>query len=1095
MHREISHADRAFGQDSRLSLYLLTALVGLVLFADLWPFLARWVEPWVALPNWPNEIGGYRLALLAALVGGARALYGSLDSLLQGRLGADLALAIAVIAAILIREPLVAAEIVFIGLLGECLEDYTFARTKNALRKLAELTPRRCWRLRDGQEERVLVADLQPGDVIVVKPGAKVPADGVVVSGGSAVDVSVLTGESLPIDKAPGDEVLAGSLNGQGALTIEVQRVAEHTIVGQVVQLTARALQDKAPLERAADRLARFFLPVVLALAAVTFLAMFLGHMLAWPRGTPYPGLYASARYAAYPMLSVLVVACPCALILATPAAVMAALGRLAGTGVLIKGGSALERLASVDTFAFDKTGTLTEGRLELGDVLPAGPVAPDEVLRLAACAEQLSEHPLARVVLRSAQERGLPLDAADDFLAHAGAGVSARCGGAHVLVGNSRLMDQNGVAVSADVAALIEQLDTTGQTALLVARDGVVVGVIGARDRVRPEAAAVVEELRRLGIGRVAMLTGDRAAAAKAVAEQVHVLEWHAELLPQEKEAHIAQWQGEARVAMVGDGVNDAPALARSTVGLAIGGTGIDVAAEAGDVVLLIGPGDVAGEQPRSPLRHLPFLLRLSRETVRIIRQNIILFAFYVNLLGVVLTSWLWPFFAPPGYFEHGPLAAVLYHQLGSLLVLLNSMRLLWFERGVGPGWDDWLQRWNRWLDWRFDLDEALHEMSHHWRTGLAAVVGLAVVGWGLSGAYAIGPDEVGVVQRFGRAMPEQLTPGLHVRWPWPVETVTRVQPGRPRTVEVGYRAIGAGLVGGRAWSAAHGADGTRREADEAVLMTGDGNLLEVQCSVLYTVADPAAYLFASSRPDDLIRSAAEAVLREVVAGSEMADLLTGGRAAFGRKVTDRLKDRLAPLGLGIRLEGVALHDLHPPMEVVQSYHEVTRAMERRDQLMNQAEAYRTALRRRQEAEGVQVVRRAEAESYERARQAEARRLDFVARLSARGLSLADEVDLFAGLWQSVADGIEPRSSTASYLAERRRRAEEGRSLTDFRLYWESLASSLAGRPKFLIDADRLPGRRGLWLVPPPPVPPPALPTLPRGPAGSRSRVVEDEP
>src|SRR6516165_1171872 len=273
MHREISHTDGAFEQESRLGLYLLTGLLGALIAADVWPIAARWIASWgPTLPSWSNEPFGYRIALLAAILGGARTLYGSLNSLFEGHIGADLAIAIACVAAILVREPLVAAEIVFIGMLGECLENVTFERTQRAIRRIAEVCPRRCWRLRDGREERVLASELQVGDRVVVKPGGRVPADGVVVEGRSAVDVSALTGESLPVDKGPCDEVLAGSLNQFGALTLEARRVAEHTVVGRVIELTARALKEKAPLERTADRLARYFLPVVLGLAALTFL-------------------------------------------------------------------------------------------------------------------------------------------------------------------------------------------------------------------------------------------------------------------------------------------------------------------------------------------------------------------------------------------------------------------------------------------------------------------------------------------------------------------------------------------------------------------------------------------------------------------------------------------------------------------------------------------------------------------------------------------------------------------------------------------------------------------------------------------------------
>src|SRR5437660_2694680 len=274
MHREISHADSSFAQESRLSLYLLTALLGLLIGIDLWPALASWaLGQGFSLPSWPREILGWRVALIAAILGGARTLYGALESIVQGRVGADLAIAIACAAAIHIREPLVAAEIVFIGMVGECLESLTFERTQRAIRHFIEIFPRRCWLLRDGQEIRVATSELRVGDRIVVKPGGRVPVDGVVVDGRSALDMSALTGESVPVDKGVGEEVLAGSLNQFGALTIEARRVAEHTVVGRVIELTARALKDKAPLERTADRLARYFLPVVLGLALLTFLA------------------------------------------------------------------------------------------------------------------------------------------------------------------------------------------------------------------------------------------------------------------------------------------------------------------------------------------------------------------------------------------------------------------------------------------------------------------------------------------------------------------------------------------------------------------------------------------------------------------------------------------------------------------------------------------------------------------------------------------------------------------------------------------------------------------------------------------------------
>jgi Cu+-exporting ATPase len=1093
MHREITHADRAFGQEpARTSLYLLTALLGLIIAADLWPILARWLEALgLSVPTWSNEIGGYRIALIAAVLGGARVLYGSLDSLLQGRIGADLALAIATVAAILIKEHLVAAEIVFIGMLGECLESITFERTRRAVRQLAELTPRRCWRLRDGQEERILVSELQVGDHVVVKPGAKVPADGVVLAGRSAVDVSPLTGESLPVDKGPGDEVLAGSLNQHGALTVEARRVAEHTVVGRVIELTARALADKAPLERAADRLARLFLPAVLAVALFTFVAATALSFWGWfrPADAARPDLGMAMRLAVYPTLSVLVVACPCALILATPAAVIAALGRLAGTGVLIKGGSALERLASVDAFCFDKTGTLTEGRLELGDVIPLGDISADELLRLAAMAEQQSEHPIARLFVSEAQARGLAVDVVEEFQAHPGSGVSAKTAVGELLVGNRRLLEERHGLLPAEATAALDRLDAAGQTGLIVALSGRVVGVIGARDRVRPSAGLVLAELRNLGIAHVAMLTGDRPAVARAVADSLALAEYHAELLPQDKADLVADWQagrnGAAprRVAMVGDGINDAPALARATVGLAIGGTGIDVAAEAGDVVLMLG----ATEAARDPLRHLPLLLRLARETVRIIHQNILVFAFGVNIAGIALTAWLWPLLVPARWFEHGPLAAVLYHQLGSLLVLLNSMRLLWFERAQdSPGYRRWSERVrgvNEWMEKRLDLDEGLHWLGHYWRPVLAGIAGLLLFVYAASGFTIIREGELGIVRRFGRPLPGDLAPGLHWCWPWPVEQVSRVEPRRVYTLEIGFRTLpgSRAIPGARSWSSAHGGDGTTREADEAVLITGDGNLLEVQGSVRYRINDPRVYLFEVSRPEQVLRNAAESALREVVAGRRMADLLTGDRGAFQRAVFDRLVRRChesRPGGLGLELEGVSLHDLHPPQEVVQAYHEVTRAMELRDRYVNQAETDRLRARREQEAKGLETVREAMAQAYEKVRLAKARQAEFHARLAARlRPGWRDELGLLGEVFAALSAGRAKDEVVQEYRERRRELIARQIELIDFRLYWDGLTAALAGRPKVLIDSDRLPARRHLWLVPfePPPLPAPA--------------------
>ena len=426
-----------------------------------------------------------------------------------------------------------------------------------------------------------------------------------------------------------------------------------------MIDLLNEAQRHKAPLERTADRLARRFLPAVLAATVLVFLATNARAAWSWVReGTP-------PTIEVLPALAVLVVACPCGLVLATPAAVLAATARLARLGVLVKSGAALERLAQVDAIAFDKTGTLTEGRPELGDCVTLPPWKAADLLMIAAAAEQPSEHPLARLLVAEAARSGLHLPPAEEFQAHPGVGVEARIPWGDdrqsVLVGNLRLVRDQGIPITAEIDEALARFDETGQTALLVAVNGSIAGAIGARDRVRPEAHDVVHELRELGIGDLTILTGDRQAPARDLARKVHISQIEPERTPADKAEWVRRRQHEGRVvAMVGDGINDAPALALADVGLALGGVGTDVAAEAGSVVLM---GD--------PLVPLPQAIRLARQTVRIIRQNILVFAFGLNGVAIVLA----------GLRVLGPVAAAIFHQVGSLLVLLNAMRLLGYR------------------------------------------------------------------------------------------------------------------------------------------------------------------------------------------------------------------------------------------------------------------------------------------------------------------------------------------------------------------------------------------------------------------------------
>jgi Cu+-exporting ATPase len=1066
MHREFDPTTEPLAYHPPLGLYALTAAVVTLVGLDLWPLVAAARPLGVDLPTLAGrEWLGFRFALWAAVIGGARTLYGALERLTEGRVGADLAVALASIAAILLGEPLIAAEVIVISLVGECLEAVTFGRTQTALQSLNELFPLRCWVVRDGREERAFTANLVVGDRVVVKPGGKVPADGVVVEGNAAVDAAALTGESVPLDKSPGDAVLAGCVVPAGSLTIDVTRVATQTVAGQVIALTAKALAEKGRAERLADRVARYFLPAVLILAALTF-----AFHVAWQLATPptpnagRPGLAAAMRVAAYPTLAVLVVACPCPLVLATPAAVMAALARLAGTGVLLKSGAALERLAEVTAFAFDKTGTLTEGKLELASVRPWGDTPRGELLRLAAAAEAKSEHPIARAVLAAHSSEGGELPPVADFAAHPGAGVTAAVEGVPVIVGTAKLLESLGVAVPPGALEAADELAAVGESTLLVAAGGGFLGVVGVRDRPRPEAAGVVAELRELGLSPVALLTGDRRAVAVSVVGNIPGVEVHAGQLPADKAAWVAAQPG--KVAFVGDGVNDAPALATAHVGLAVG-TGTDAAAEAGDAVLL-------GE----PLRTLPLLVRLSRETVRVIRQNIYVFGFGMNLFGVLLTAVLWPLLAPSAaWYEKAPLAGVVYHQLGAILVLFNSMRLLGFERVVtgraAIATRDAARRLDTLVS-RFDLDELLHGLLHRWKPVTAGVIALLAVAWALSGVTRVGPAEVAVVQRFGAPVAD-LPPGLHLRWPLPVEGVTKLKPAEIRLVEVGFRPLppeqvralevakleqwklrrGDGPLSASAsmtWASAH-AEGVQRLTDESLYATGDGNLVEIFATVRYRVSDPRAFLFSSRDPDGLVRRAAEAAFRELAAGAAFTEVLTTTRADFERRAAARMRLRLPepPGSLGVEVVGLTVHDLHPPQEVVSAYHAVAEAIQRRDTAVNDAHAGATRLKQRAAEGALSTTRQAEAAATAKVAEATAARDAFAAWVAARN-TLPPAVE--AGLAANGGD-------RAKLLAERRQ-------LTDFRLALDAVTAVLAGRDKILIDSAMLPGKRHILLMDP---------------------------
>jgi Cu+-exporting ATPase len=542
-----------------------------------------------------------------------------------------------------------AAMIVTLVLLGQVLELRARGRTGAALRSLMDLAPKTARRIApDGQEHEIPLAEVQVGDQLRVRPGERLPVDGVVVEGRGAVDESMVTGESLPVDKAPGDAVIGGTLNGQGSLVVRAAHVGAETVLARVVQAVAEAQRSRAPVQALADRVSAWFVPAVIAVAACA--------ALAWGYVGPEPRL-ANALLIA---VSTLIVACPCALGLATPMSMMVAMGRGAQAGVLFRDAGALQALEDVDTIVLDKTGTLTTGRPEVVSILPVDDIAESELLRYAASLEQASEHPLAAAIVRAAQKRGLRLGRTYGFEAMPGAGATGVVQMRRVAVGNARLMADAGV----DVAALepeAERLRELGQTTVFVAVDLVAIGVFGIADPLKPEAWEAVQELKRHGL-RVVLLSGDHERSVRAVAQMLAIDEIHAGVMPDGKARVVRQLRADGRkVAMVGDGVNDAPALAEADVGIAMG-TGTDIAKQTAGVTLMSGD-----------LRAIVRALRLAGATMSNVRQNL-LFAFGYNALGVPLAAGA---LYPLAGVLLAPAAAAAAMSLSSVSVISNALRL----------------------------------------------------------------------------------------------------------------------------------------------------------------------------------------------------------------------------------------------------------------------------------------------------------------------------------------------------------------------------------------------------------------------------------
>jgi Cd2+/Zn2+-exporting ATPase len=561
----------------------------------------------------------------------------------------DLLMVMAALGAAFLGDFAEGALLLFLFSLGHATEERALDRARAAVRALADLAPKTALVRRDGKEQEVPVESLRLEDLVVVRPGVRIPVDGVILVGRSGVDQASVTGESLPVDKLPGDAVFASTVNGEGALEVKVTRLAKDSTLSRVMKMVEEAQAQKSPTQQTVEKFERVFVPGVMILTALVIIIPPLF-------GFPFHDSFLRA-------MTLLVAASPCALALGTPATILAGVAQAARNGVLVKGGAHLENLGRLKVIAFDKTGTITHGRPEVTDIMVFGRNKSD-VLSLAAGAESRSAHPLARAIIRASQTQGVTASALEGVESVTGQGLRANLGGKMIWVGNQKLMDSAGVNLSSEMLEQANIIQQQGKTLMWVAEHQTVLGLIGLADTLRTEAAPTMKALKAAGVERTIMLTGDNARSASAIASEVGLTDFHADLLPEDKLTVIRQLVKDyGQVAMIGDGVNDAPALANATVGIAMGGAGTDVALEVADVALM---GD--------DLSKLPFAVGLGRATRAIIVQNLYISLGVICLL--IITSLT-------GIVSIG--VAVVFHEGSTLVVVANALRLLGYKEQAG--------------------------------------------------------------------------------------------------------------------------------------------------------------------------------------------------------------------------------------------------------------------------------------------------------------------------------------------------------------------------------------------------------------------------
>lgn len=980
MQKHDEHGERKRGitlHDEGRRHIAFTAIIGIAL-------LLRWLN---IIPS----IFGIDFAAIITVVGGYKFFHNTIYKLaFERKVAVDAAVAVAAAAALYVGEYFAAAEVILIMLIGEALEHYAIGRTRAALSELASAIPTVAHLLKDGETVDVPVEAISCGDTVLVKPGERIPVDGVVVEGSSSVNESTITGESMPSDKSVGDAVYAGTVNQAGILHVRAEAVGDNTIVAKIARMVEEAQGRKAEIERTADKYARWFLPLVMLAAIVTFILS--------------KDLMRS--------VAVLIIACPCALVLSTPTAIISAIGRLARDGVLAKGGMAIEGLGKIDCVIFDKTGTLTIGSPKLSEIVVHGEFDEWTLLLHAASVEVASEHAIGRLIVEAAKERGIALSHPVDVKVHPGMGVSGVVNDRAVAIGNRKLMSVLDTTLPDELANEWRRLEANGRTVAAVAIDGVVTGLIAFADELRPQARSSIEMLRSLGITNIGILTGDTYDAANAVAKEIGISDIHAELLPHEKVECILQLKSRGlHVAMVGDGINDAPSLATAHVGIAMGGIGTDLTAEAGDMVIMT-----------DDLTKVPLAIEVGRAALRKIHQNIALFAIGFNSAAII--------FAGLGYIT--PVWAAVVHQVSSLAVICNSLTLLsrrrikpmlWLSKAIMQ-----LEAFARALEWESVSGFAVR----HGKAMLRYIAIALAVAYLLSGLFTVRANERALVLRFGKLLREA-SPGLHYRLPFPFESVVKVDAITRRRIEVGFRTrpqrLGKQPVVYE-WAFKHRISGYERRPEEGLIIAGDENVIEVNMIVHYSIADVSSLVLRCESPEAILLPLSEAILRSILSRRDMYAPIVDERRQIEQALLMALRRSILRYGIGIAVHSVKLQDVHPPLEadVVDAFHEVARALEGKAQLINEAEAYRMEKLPEARGEATSQVFSAMAFSIERVMRAQG------------------------------------EASRFMRIASQYRRARE---IHRVRFYWETIESALPNLKKYVIATDKASSQRIIFFPP----------------------------